>query len=264
MILVGAGPGDPELLTLKAVQALQSADVVLVDDLVDRRVLQHLRPGVPVIAVGKRGGMLGTRRSTPQSQIDPLLLAEARAGRVVVRLKGGDPFLFGRGGEEAAKLRSAGIDVEVIPGVTSGIAAPMAAGISVTDRDTSPGVIFVTGHEKEGHTERVDWHALAHCGLTLVIYMGILNAAKIQRHLLDAGLDPVTAVAAIESATLPGQRVVTMTLERMAAELLAQQVSSPAILVIGAAARGALGPGAAIDPVSAGPGCTSSGSASSS
>lgn len=249
VILVGAGPGDPELLTLKAVDALRRADVVLVDDLVDRRVLAHLRPGVRVIAVGKRGGTPSTR----QEQIDPLLLGEALAGNLVVRLKGGDPFLFGRGGEEAAMLGAAGIAVEVVPGVTSGIAAPMAAGISVTHRDASPGVIFVTGHEKEGHADRVDWHALAHCRLTLVVYMGILNAAKVQGHLLDGGLDAATPVAAIQSATLPGQRVVTTTLGRMAADLAAQAVVSPAILVIGAVAGAALQAGLAAAGPAAGP-----------
>ena len=165
--LVGAGPGDPELLTLAAVRALRAADVVLVDDLVNRAVLEHTRPGTRVIPVGKRGGA----RSTPQAFIERLMLQEARAGNQVVRLKGGDPFLFGRGGEESAHLRAAGIEVEVIPGITSGLAAPLVAGISVTHREASPGVIFVTGHEKEGAPERIDWGVLARSGLTLVIYM---------------------------------------------------------------------------------------------
>jgi uroporphyrin-III C-methyltransferase len=233
--LVGAGPGDPELLTLAAVRALTAADVVLVDDLVNRAVLDHTRPGTRVIAVGKRGG----GKSTPQAFIERLMLQEARAGRVVVRLKGGDPFLFGRGGEESAHLRKLGLEVEVIPGITSGMAAPMAAGISVTHRESSPGVIFVTGHEKEGVAERIDWHALAQSGLTLVIYMGVANAARIQHKLLAAGLAGSTPVAAIASATLPAQRIATATLATLHAAIVQNEIGSPAILVIGEVAGAA-------------------------
>jgi uroporphyrin-III C-methyltransferase len=233
--LVGAGPGDPELLTLAAVRALRAADVVLVDDLVNRAVLEHTRLGTRVIAVGKRGG----GRSTPQAFIERLMMQEARAGNRVVRLKGGDPFLFGRGGEESAHLRAAGIEVTVIPGITSGLAAPMAAGISLTHRDSSPGVIFVTGHEKEEADERIDWHALAASGLTLVIYMGVANAGWIQRRLLAAGLSAATPVAAIASATLAEQQVVSGTLEQLQATLQRHAIASPAILVIGEVARAA-------------------------
>ena len=233
--LVGAGPGDPELLTLAAVRVLNAADVLLVDDLVNRAVLDHARSGARVIAVGKRGGA----RSTPQAFIERLMIQEARAGHVVVRLKGGDPFLFGRGGEERAHLRAAGIDVTVIPGITSGLAAPMAAGISVTHRDSSPGVIFVTGHEKDGSDERVDWSALAGSGLTLVIYMGVANAARIQERLHAAGMHAGTPIAAIASATLTGQRVATGTLENLADTLRDGRITSPAILVIGEVAGAA-------------------------
>ncbi|HUN93906.1 MAG TPA: uroporphyrinogen-III C-methyltransferase [Burkholderiaceae bacterium] len=231
--LVGAGPGDPDLLTLKAARALRDADVVLVDDLVDRRVLDLVRPDVRVVWVGKRGGA----RSTPQPHIDRLMVDEVAAGRHVVRLKGGDPFLFGRGGEEAAHLRAAGIDVDVVPGITSGIAAPMVAGISVTHRDASPGVVFVTGHERDGDDERLDWAALVRCRLTLVVYMGISNAAKIERHLLEAGLDASTPVTAIQSATLPGERVLSTCVGGMANALAEAAIASPAILVIGNVAR---------------------------
>jgi uroporphyrin-III C-methyltransferase len=232
VILVGAGPGDPDLLTLKGADALAVADLVLLDDLVDRRMLDRVRAGARIVAVGKRGGA----PSTPQPEIDRLMVEAARAGQTVVRLKGGDPFLFGRGGEEARNLRAAGVDVEVVPGITSGIAAPMAAGISVTDREASPGVIFVTGHERAGDAERLDWAALVRAHLTLVIYMGIANAAKIERHLLDAGMAPATPVAAIQSATLPGERIVSATVGGMAAALAAAGIASPAVLVIGSAA----------------------------
>jgi uroporphyrin-III C-methyltransferase len=236
VFLVGAGPGDPELLTLAAVRALRSADVVLVDDLVNRAVLEHTRPGTRVIPVGKRGGS----KSTPQAFIERLMIQEARAGHDVVRLKGGDPFLFGRGGEESAHLRAAGIDVTVIPGITSGLAAPLAAGISVTHRESSPGVIFVTGHEKDGADERIDWRALASSGLTLVIYMGVARAQRIQQRLLEAGLSAATPVAAIASATLPEQKVRTATLATLAQMIESEAIASPAILVIGEVARAAM------------------------
>jgi uroporphyrin-III C-methyltransferase len=231
--LVGAGPGDPELLTLKAVRALACADVILIDDLVNRAVLEHARADARVIEVGKRGGC----KSTPQAFIERLMIREAQAGHRVVRLKGGDPFLFGRGGEELAALHAAGIDAEVIPGITSGLAAPMAAGISVTHRDASPGVIFVTGHEKDEDRERIDWIALASSGLTLVVYMGVATAARIEQRLLAAGMDPATPIAAIESASLPGERIVRGTLNQLADTLQAEQIRSPAILVIGEVAR---------------------------
>jgi uroporphyrin-III C-methyltransferase len=237
--LVGAGPGDPELLTLAAARALREADVVLVDDLVNRAILAHARPDVRIVPVGKRGGLRGDHRSTPQAFIERLMLQEAHAGHTVVRLKGGDPFLFGRGGEEAAHLRAAGLEVTVIPGVTSGIAAPMAAGISVTHRDSSPGVIFVTGHEKDGAHERVDWSALAASGLTLVIYMGLTNAGRIQGLLLQAGRADATPIAVISNATLASQRVVTGTLGTLAETIRTGQIESPAILVIGDVARAA-------------------------
>jgi uroporphyrin-III C-methyltransferase len=235
VFLVGAGPGDPELLTLKAARAIAAADVILVDDLVHRGVLAHARWNVRVIPVGKRGGGL----STPQAFIERLMINEAKAGHCVVRLKGGDPFLFGRGGEELAVLRAAGLEVEVIPGVTSGIAAPLAAGVSVTHRDASPGVIFVTGHEKDVEHERIDWHVLAQSKLTLVVYMGISNVARIQRRLLDGGMRPDTPIAAIQSATLPQQRVATGTLATLAQIITANCIASPAILVIGEVARAA-------------------------
>lgn len=235
VLLVGAGPGDPELLTLKAARAIAEADLILIDDLVSRAVLIHARPDVRVVPVGKRGG----RVSTSQTFIERLMVSEAHAGHVVVRLKGGDPSLFGRGGEELARLRAAGIAVEVIPGITSGLAAPLAVGVSVTHRDHSPGVIFVTGHERDDANPRVDWAALAASGLTLVVYMGVANAARLQQRLLDGGLRADTPIAAIGNATLPTQRMATGTLVKLAATLREQAIASPAILVIGEVARAA-------------------------
>ena len=235
VLLVGAGPGDPELLTLKAARAIGEADVILIDDLVNRAVLEHARDDVRVVAVGKRGGCA----STSQTFIERLMVSEAQAGRTVVRLKGGDPFLFGRGGEELSRLRKAGIAVEVIPGITSGLAAPMAAGVSVTHRDHSPGVIFVTGHEKDETNVRIDWALLARSGLTLVVYMGVANAARIQQRLIDGGLRAGTPVAAIQNATLPSQRIAVGTLATLAETLTRESIASPAILVIGEAARAA-------------------------
>src|SRR5436190_4893999 len=175
VFLVGAGPGDPELLTLKAVRALGEADVVLVDELVSRACLAHVRPGAKIIEVGKRGGC----RSTPQVFIEKLLVRYARQGKNVVRLKGGDPFVFGRGGEELEALRAHGIDAEVVPGITAGL----ASGIPVTHRDAARGVIFVTGHTQDG--AEPDWQALARSGLTLVIYMCLKRLPEIARALMD-------------------------------------------------------------------------------
>jgi uroporphyrin-III C-methyltransferase len=228
VVLVGAGPGDPELLTLKAVRAIACADVLLVDDLVDRRVLDHARSGARVIEVGKRGGCA----STPQAFIERLLVHEALAGRRVVRLKGGDPFVFGRGGEEVEALRAAGIGVEVIPGITAGIAAPAAIGVPVTDRRHTQGVVFVTGHTKDGDSQP-DWPQLARCGLTLVVYMGVSQCEEITQALMAGGLASSTPAAVIQAAHTDRQRSQVTTLNRLAREIREQGIGSPAILVIG-------------------------------
>lgn len=226
--LVGAGPGDPELLTLRAARLIASADVLLVDDLVDRRVLELAAPTTRVLAVGKRGGCA----STEQAFIHQLMIREARAGAKVVRLKGGDPFVFGRGGEECDALRDCGIAVEVVPGITSGIAAPAAVGIPVTDRRHAPGVAFVTGHAQDGGAG-ADWAALARSGLTLVVYMGVSRAAAIAQALIEGGLAASTPAAAISAAHTPRQRSVGCTLGSLAPTLEAEAIASPAILVIG-------------------------------
>jgi len=231
--LVGAGPGDPELLTLKAVRVMNAADVALVDDLVNPAVLAHLKPGARVIHVGKRGGC----KSTPQAFIEKLLVAEARAGHAVVRLKGGDPFVFGRGGEETAALDAAGIPWEVVSGITSGIAAPAAAGIPVTHRDAGRGVAFITGHSRDGAA--IDWEALARSGLTLVIYMGIARCKDIVAGLRDGGLSADLPAAVIQHATLPQQRVIATTLARLPEDIRDHGIGSPAILVIGEVADAA-------------------------
>ncbi|HEX7439273.1 MAG TPA: uroporphyrinogen-III C-methyltransferase, partial [Caldimonas sp.] len=189
--LVGAGPGDPDLLTVRALRVLGAADVVLCDDLVDRRVLDLVRPGARVLHVGKRGG----RASTEQRFIHRAMVQQARRGLRVVRLKGGDPFVFGRGGEECDALRAAGLRVEVVPGITAGIAAPAAIRVAVTDRRHAAGVAFVTGHCRNGGPTP-NWHALAQSGLTLVIYMGVARCALITGELLRGGLAPRTPAAA--------------------------------------------------------------------
>jgi len=232
VLLVGAGPGDPELLTMKAARAIAAADVILVDDLVDRRVLELARVDARIIEVGKRGG----RASTSQPFIERLLIHEARSGRRVVRLKGGDPFVFGRGGEELDALRRAGLQVDVVPGITAGMAAPTAVGIPVTDRRHAPGVAFVTGHvQADGRGP--DWDALARCGLTLVIYMGIAHCSEIAARLQAAGLASTTPAAVIQSACTTQQRSQLSTLANLAADIERLGIAAPAILVIGDVVR---------------------------
>ena len=225
--LIGAGPGDVELLTLKAVRALGQADLALIDNLVNREVLQFLRPGTRVIEVGKRGGC----RSTPQAFIERQMVRLARQGLCVARIKGGDPFVFGRGGEEVEALQAAGIEVEVVGGITCGIGVPAALGIPVTHRDCSRGVTFITGHSKEGG--EINWEALAHSGTTLVIYMGMTNLAEIAARLMTAGLSGHTPAAVIQHGTLPAQREVISTLDALPAAVRRAELGSPAIVVIG-------------------------------
>ena len=218
--LIGAGPGDPQLLTLKAARALSACDVVLIDDLVNRGCLAHARWNARVIEVGKRGG----GRSTSQVFIEKSLVAFARQGHVVARLKGGDPFVFGRGGEELQSLLSHGIEVEVIPGVTAGTAVPAALGIPVTHRGLAHGVTFVTGHGAE-----LDWQALVRSRTTLVIYMGLANLETIAGALLAAGMDAATPACLIENGTLATQRQLVTTLGRLSGA----GFQGPALIVIG-------------------------------
>ncbi|HEX2012859.1 MAG TPA: uroporphyrinogen-III C-methyltransferase [Roseateles sp.] len=240
--LVGAGPGDPELLTVKALKRLQAADVVLSDDLVDPRVLALLRPETRVLKVGKRGGCV----STEQRFIHELMIREARAGQKVVRLKGGDPFVFGRGGEEVDALRAAGLDVEVLNGLTAGLAGPASIGIPVTDRRCTPGVALVTGHNGEGG-RAPDWAALARSGLTLVIYMGVARCAEIVAALRAGGMRGDMPAAVIAAAHTERQREALTTVEGLCETIRSRpELGSPAVLVIGevvalASAAAALG-----------------------
>jgi len=240
--LVGAGPGDPELLTLKAVRAIAAADVLLVDDLVNPEILVHAAATARIVQVGKRGGC----RSTAQDFIERLMVSEAQAGRCVVRLKGGDPFVFGRGGEERAFLMAAGIDVEVVNGISSGLAAPSSIGVPLTHRDWSSGAIFVTGHERQdqhvadgphGPSRSPDWAVLAQTGLTLVIYMGVARCRQIQAALLAGGKPADTPVAVIQSATSATQVHLVTTLGALADDLAASTLGSPSIIVVGDVVR---------------------------
>ena len=236
--LVGAGPGDPDLLTLQAVKAIAAATVLLVDDLVNEAVLQHARSDARVVFVGKRGGC----SSTPQAFIEKLMVSEALRGETVVRLKGGDPLIFGRGGEELAALQAAGIGARVVSGVTAALAAMGDLQVSLTHRDHAHGVVFVTGHAKPGDAG-TDWAALARTAhqarLTLVIYMGVRGAADIQHGLLH-GLPGETPVAIVENASLPNQRQALCTLASLHATLQTEQLGSPSVLIVGDVLRGVL------------------------
>ena len=229
--LVGAGPGDPELLTLKAVKAIQAATVLLVDDLVNEEVLKHASSEARIVYVGKRGGC----KSTPQAFIEKLMINAMHEGETVVRLKGGDPFIFGRGGEEVEHLRQVGIEVTVINGITSGLAAISSLGAPLTHREHAHGVVFVTGHAKPGD-KGTDWRQLAATArdakLTLVIYMGVSGSENIQNELLT-GLPTDTPVAIIENASLPHQRQALTQLGQLTQTLLETGLKSPSVLVVG-------------------------------
>ena len=233
--LVGAGPGAPDLLTLRAVRAIAEADVLMVDDLVHPEVLLHRRAGARVIAVGKRGGC----RSTPQAFIERQMVCYARLGHTVARIKGGDPFVFGRGGEEVETLRREGITVEVVNGITSGLAAPASLGIPVTHRDCARGVTLITGHTSNENSDKgsPNWDALAHSGTTLVIYMGMAHLAEISAKLRAAGMDGATPVALIQNGTLATERSVITSLSSAAEAAGNSGIGSPAIIVIGDVVR---------------------------
>ncbi len=226
--LVGAGPGHPDLLTVKAARLLDTADVVVHDRLVDPRVLDLIAPWAEVIDVGKRPG----GPADAQDRIHRVLVAAAGRADTVVRLKGGDPFVFGRGGEEAEALRRAGVDVKVVPGITSAIAGPAAAGIPVTMRGHASGFTVITGHQDPTADRPIDWEAAARLGTTLVVLMGASRVAHIADQLMAGGLAADTPVATIESATTPHQRVKRTTL----GELPGLPVLAPAVLVIGTVA----------------------------
>ena len=234
--LVGAGPGDPELLTLKALKAIQQATVLLVDDLVSDAIVAHAAPTARIVYVGKRGGC----KSTPQAFIEKLMLQAVQDGERVVRLKGGDPFIFGRGGEEVEHLRDAGVRVEVVNGITAGLAGITSLGAPLTHRDHAQGVLFLTGHAKPGGAA-TDWRQLAATArdakLTLVIYMGMSGAAHIQAELLH-GLPAHTPAVVIQHASLPQQRHAVTTLGELHATIEREGLASPSVMVIGDVVRG--------------------------
>lgn len=232
VLLVGAGPGDPELLTLKAVRALKSADVILYDRLVDTGVLEHARRETELIPVGKSKGA----HSVPQDTIQELMIERARAGQTVVRLKGGDPLVFGRAGEEISVLREAGIEVEIISGITAGLAAAASLQIPLTHRDISHSVTFVSGHEAGGDEpsfDHLDLAALGNGDNTLLVYMGVSTAGLIASRLLQAGWEPACPVIAVENASRDTERRIATTLAELAAAPEHLQLQSPAVLIFG-------------------------------
>jgi len=234
--LVGAGPGDPELLTLKALKAIQAATVLFVDDLVNPEIVAFAPAKARIVYVGKRGGC----KSTPQAFIEKLMVMAVKEGDKVVRLKGGDPFIFGRGGEEIDALRSAGIEVTVVNGITSGLAALTSLNVPLTHRDHAHGVVFVTGHAKPGD-EGTNWALLAattaEAKLTLVIYMGVTGSEQIQNQLL-LGLRASTPVAIIQNASLPTQRHAVTTLASLRATIETEHLKSPSVIVVGDVLQG--------------------------
>ncbi|HLZ38297.1 MAG TPA: uroporphyrinogen-III C-methyltransferase [Mycobacteriales bacterium] len=232
--IVGAGPGDPELITRRGWRLLRHADLVLVDHLVSPAVLAELPPGVEVVDVGKRPHT----RSVAQEVINERMVASAAAGRRVVRLKGGDPFVFGRGGEEAAACAAAGVDWEVVPGVSSAVAVPAAAGIPVTHRGVSQQFTVVSGHVAPGDpASTVDWAGLARGGGTIVVLMGVTHLHLIAAELVRAGRPPTTPVGVIMSGTTPDETVLTSTLAAVGADAAAGDVRPPAVVVVGEVVR---------------------------
>ena len=234
--LVGAGPGDPELLTLKAIRTIRRATVLLVDDLVGTCVLRFARRSARIVRVGKRGGCA----STPQAFIERLMVAEALRGERVVRLKGGDPFVFGRGGEEAAHLRELGLEVEVVNGITSGLAAASAIDVPLTHRDHAHGVMFLTGHARRDASDAaLDWPAIAAAaasGITVVVYMGIASVESLQAG-LRTGLAADMPVAIVQDASLATQRHAICRLDVLAEVVARDGFASPAIIVVGDVVR---------------------------
>lgn len=228
--IVGAGPGDPTLLTLKAASLLKEADVVVYDNLVSSEIVKSIPSATEKIFVGKQS----KNHPVPQNEINAILVKKSREGKNVVRLKGGDPFLFGRGGEEAQELRKNKIKFEVVPGVTSALSAPAYAGIPVTHRKVSSSVAIVTGHEDPNKPEnRVQWIKLATSVDTIVVLMGVENLAGIVTQLIKGGRDPKTEVAIIENGTTKEQKVTKSNLENISAISTEQNVKPPAVIVVG-------------------------------
>jgi uroporphyrin-III C-methyltransferase len=233
VILVGGGPGDPGLLTVAGLAAVRAADVIVHDRLAPLAVLDQVRPGARIVDVAKIPG----GRTTPQHEINRLLVEHATAGHTVVRLKGGDNFVFGRGGEEWQACEEAGVRVRVIPGVSSALAVPALAGIPLTHRTANQGFTVITGHVPPGDPRStLDYAALARSRTALVIMMGVANLGAIAATLIAEGMDPQTPAATVADGSLPGQRLVKAPLRRIAADTAAAGIRAPAISVIGSVA----------------------------
>jgi len=229
VFLVGAGPGDPELLTLKGKRCLESADVILYDELVNRELMGYAAKDAELIHVGKKAGA----HCADQREIETLLIQKAREGKIVVRLKGGDPFVFGRGGEEAEALSAMGIPYEIVPGVSSAIAVPAYAGIPVTHRSCASSVAIVTGHRATDSCGEVRWRDLVRSVDTIVILMGLQNLREITRQLLNGGCEPGRPVALIQSGTRPSQRTLVATVATIADLVEGAGFKSPTLIVVG-------------------------------
>jgi uroporphyrin-III C-methyltransferase len=227
--LVGAGPGDPELLTVKAVRALQSAQLVLYDHLVDKAILEHVPKSADLIYVGKESA----RHTLSQEAIIGLMVRLARSGRSLVRLKGGDGYIFGRGGEEAEGLAAGGVPFDVVPGITAAQGVAASVGIPLTHRDHADTLVLVTGHRRNDGELDLDWDKLARPRQTVVVYMGVATLARISQQLIAHGLAPDTPAAIVERGTLPGERCITGTLDTLPVLAQVERVQSPALLLIG-------------------------------
>jgi uroporphyrin-III C-methyltransferase/precorrin-2 dehydrogenase/sirohydrochlorin ferrochelatase len=237
VVLVGAGPGDPDLLTVKAARLIGEAEVIFADRLVGAGVLALAAPSAEMVYVGKSKG----EHSVPQNEIHRRMIAAAQAGKFVVRLKGGDPFIFGRGGEEVEALRAAGVAVEVVPGISSALGCAAAAQIPLTHRDMAQAVTFVTGHAALGDEPDLDWAALARANQTVVVFMGVGSADSIGRRLVAAGRDPATPVAVIENGTRDNEVRAFGSLGELADVVQRNGIGGPALLVIGEVAAIAQG-----------------------
>ncbi|MCL6574136.1 MAG: uroporphyrinogen-III C-methyltransferase [Bacillus sp. (in: Bacteria)] len=228
--IVGAGPGDPNLITVKGLKCIQKADVILYDRLVNKELLQNAKPDVELINCGK----LPNYHTMEQETINRFLVKYAKKGKVVTRLKGGDPFVFGRGGEEAEACAKAGVPFEVVPGITAGIAAPAYAGIPVTHRDYSSSFTIISGHRKEGAADNIKWEAIAKGIDTIAIYMGVKNLPYIRRKLLEHGKNPDTPAALIHWGTCQNQKTTIGTIVETAKR---EQITNPSMIVIGEVVR---------------------------
>lgn len=226
--LVGAGPGDPDLLTLKAARLIAAADVIVFDNLVGAEVLSLARPNTQRIYVGKRAG----NHAVPQDEINHMLVSLAKEGLAVVRLKGGDPLIFGRGGEEAETLAEHGIEFEIVPGITTASGAAAAAGIPLTHREHAQSCFFVAGHLKD-KTCNLDWPTLARSGQTLVIYMGLTSIPEISAQLIAHGMAANTPAACIRHATLPDQTTLISTIAELPKDVHARGIKPPALIIVG-------------------------------